>query len=53
MGWGLILRISEQPPLDEWGLIFGEAVHQLRSMLDNIVVNIGRVSGITDSKIIK
>ncbi|WP_041814935.1 hypothetical protein [Rhodococcus erythropolis] len=28
------LRVSSPPPIDEWGTMFGDAIHNLRSVLD-------------------
>lgn len=51
--WTLRLRVREQPPLDEWGLRFGEAIHQLRSSLDNLAVTVAKASGVTDVRQLK
>jgi hypothetical protein len=51
--WEMKLVVASSPPTDEWGLIFGEVVNHLRSVLENLVVAIARQSGITDPKDIK
>lgn len=44
LGFQLILReFGNPPPLEEWGLIFGECVHNLRSALDNLTFALARV----------
>lgn len=35
LSWQLRVDI-DPPPLDDWGFVFGEAVHNLRSCLDNL-----------------
>jgi hypothetical protein len=32
----LTLRVNSPPPLDEWSLIFGDSVHNLRAALDHL-----------------
>lgn len=53
LGWELKLTVREQPPLDAWGLTFGEAAHHLRALLDNAVVTIGKHAGLTSSELKK
>ncbi|MFK0131140.1 hypothetical protein ACIQRZ_12340 [Streptomyces rubiginosohelvolus] len=48
LSWELRLRVTQPPPLAEWGFRFGEAINHLRSTLDNLVVAIARQSGIED-----
>lgn len=43
-GWTLTLRLSLVPPLDELALTFSEAIHQLRSSLDNLVMTIAEAN---------
>jgi hypothetical protein len=53
LSWTLRLRIDEPAPLEtEWNFIFDEAVHNLRSALDNAAVALGHLSGITDPKVL-
>jgi hypothetical protein len=53
LSWTLRLRFDEPPPLEtEWNFIFDEAVHNLRSALDNAAVTIGHHSGLTDPKVL-
>ncbi len=44
LGFRLILEdFTEPPPLDEWGLLLGECVHNLRSALDNLAFALSRL----------
>lgn len=44
LGFQLIQKdFAVAPPLDEWGLLFGECVHNLRSALDNLAFALARV----------
>lgn len=44
LGYRLILNDFNEPiPLDEWGLAFGECVHNLRSALDNLAFALARL----------
>jgi hypothetical protein len=35
-GIDLILRVTTPPPLDEWALVFGDGVHNVRAALDHL-----------------
>src|SRR4051812_17351457 len=50
LSWQLVLKVKQSPPLEEWSLLFGEAVHNLRSSLDNMTVNIARSAGVSEPK---
>lgn len=39
------LHVREQPPLDEWSLLFADAVHALRSSLDALAWEIATLDG--------
>ena len=41
----VILRVKHPPPLDEWALVFGDAVHNLRSALDSLVWELAHFDG--------
>lgn len=44
LGFQLIQKdFAENPPLDEWSLLLGECVHNLRSALDNLAFALARV----------
>ena len=44
LGFQLILNeFREPPPLDTWGLVIGECVHNLRSALDNLAYALARL----------
>jgi hypothetical protein len=44
LGYRVILEeFTESPPLDEWGLLVGECIHNLRSALDNLVFALARL----------
>jgi hypothetical protein len=45
--WTLTWEI-DPAPLEVWGFIFGDALHNLRSTLDNLLSFIARKEGITD-----
>lgn len=43
LGFKLIQnKFTEPPPLEEWGLIAGEIIHNIRSSLDNLVYALAR-----------
>jgi len=44
LSWELRLSVAS-PEFDAWGLMFGDAVHNLRSMLDNLVYSIAESEG--------
>jgi hypothetical protein len=41
----VVLRVHQQPLLDEWALLFGDAVHNLRSALDSLVWELAHFDG--------
>lgn len=44
LGYRLILQdFAETAPLDDWGLLIGECVHNLRSALDNLAFALARL----------
>jgi len=44
MGFRLILDdFAKSPPLDDWGLLVGECIHNLRSSLDNLAFALARL----------
>ncbi|MDP2289287.1 MAG: hypothetical protein Q8M73_12075 [Actinomycetota bacterium] len=43
--WDLVLVVRTDPDLDQWGLAFGEAVHQLRSALNSLVASVAQSLG--------
>jgi len=45
MACTMTLRMSDTPPIDRWGILFGEVVANLRAMLDNLLVNVVRTTG--------
>jgi hypothetical protein len=47
------LEIVRAPPVEQWGYMFGEAIHQLRAALDNYLVFVARESGITDPQVLR
>lgn len=53
LAWRLILTLDPAPPLKTWGFMFGDAIHNLRSLLDNLLVAIARAEGVTGSKLSK
>lgn len=44
LGMKVVLKeFRESPPFDEWALIFGECIHNLRSSLDNLAFGLARL----------
>lgn len=44
LGYRLIVEEFKNPPMtDDWGLLFGECIHNLRSSLDNLAFALSRV----------
>lgn len=43
------LRVSEEPPLEEWSLAFADAVHAMRSALDALTWDLSHLDGATPS----
>ncbi|GAA5037652.1 hypothetical protein ACFQRL_14230 [Microbacterium fluvii] len=41
----LRLVLRREPPVDEWGLILGDALHNFRGMLDNVVWALATLDG--------
>lgn len=41
----VILRVKQPAPVDEWALLFGDAVHNLRSALDSLVWELAHIDG--------
>jgi hypothetical protein len=41
----VILRVNQPPPVDEWALLFGDAVHNLRSALESLVWELAHYDG--------
>lgn len=52
LSWTLTWEI-DPPPLDVWGFIFGDAIHNLRATLDNLLSYIAREEGITDRRVLR
>ena len=44
LSWELIIEISE-PPLEDWSSLYGDAVHNLRSALDNLAWGLATAGG--------
>ncbi len=53
LGWKIFLIVKESPQLEGWGFLFGEAIQQLRSSLDNLIVNVARSHELTKEEDIK
>ena len=45
------MNFSQQPNLDDWGRTFGDAMHNLRSVLNNMVAEIAQAEGATKEQI--
>jgi hypothetical protein len=41
--WLILEEFKENPPIDYWGLVVGECVHNLRSALDNLCFSAARL----------
>lgn len=44
LSWELTVEVSE-PPLDDWSSLYGDAIHNLRSTLDNLAWGLTSASG--------
>lgn len=51
LSYKVILNFSQQPNLDDWGRTFGDAMHNLRSVLNNMVAEIALAEGATKEQI--
>jgi len=40
-----LMPVGNRPPLDEWGLLFGDAVHNLRAALDCVTWDLAHLDG--------
>lgn len=43
--WRLLLRVTSPPPIEEWGTIMGDCVHNLRSAMDAAVWDLATADG--------
>jgi hypothetical protein len=41
----VILQVKRRPPIEEWALLFGDALHNLRSALDSLVWELAHMDG--------
>jgi hypothetical protein len=51
LSYKIVLNFSQQPSLDDWGRTFGDAMHNLRSVLNNMVAEIAQAEGATKEQI--
>lgn len=51
LSYRVVLNFSQQPNLDDWGRTFGDAMHNLRSVLNNMVAEIAQAEGATREQI--
>lgn len=51
LSYKIVLNFSQQPSLDDWGHTFGDAMHNLRSVLNNMVAEIAQAEGATKEQI--
>lgn len=51
LSYKIVLNFSQQPNLDDWGRTFGDAMHNLRSVLNNMVAEIAQAEGATKEQI--
>lgn len=51
LSYKVVLNFSQQPDLDDWGRTFGDAMHNLRSVLNNMVAEIAQAEGATKEQI--
>ena len=49
LSWDLVVRTA-RPPLEKWGMLYGDAIHNLRAALDNLVWGLATASGTPPSK---
>jgi len=45
LSYKIVLNFSQQPDLDDWGRIFGDVMHNLRSVLNNMIAEIAQAEG--------
>jgi hypothetical protein len=45
--------VLSKPPLERWGFMFADGVHNARAALDNAVVAIARAAGVVDEKALR
>ncbi len=51
LSYKIVLNFSQEPNLDDWGRTFGDAMHNLRSVLNNMVAEIAQAEGVTKEQI--
>src|SRR5690348_7806848 len=51
LSYKIVLNFSQQPGLDNWGRTFGDTMHNLRSVLNNMVAEIAQAEGATKEQI--
>lgn len=51
LSYRVVLNFSQQPNLDDWRRTFGDAMHNLRSVLNNMVAEIAQAEGATKEQI--
>lgn len=49
-GWYLELLVKSDPPIDEWSMLFSDAIGQLRNTLDNFVFSVLTPLALDDTK---
>jgi len=47
----IVMNFSEQPNLEGWGRTFSDAIHNLRSVLNNMVAEIAHAEGVPNEQI--
>lgn len=51
LSYKIVLNFSQQPNLNDWGRTFGDVMHNLRSVLNNMVAEIAEAEGATKEQI--
>lgn len=51
LSYEIVMNFSEQPSLEDWGRTFNDAIHNLRSVLNNMVAEIAHAEGIPSNQI--
>lgn len=45
LSWQVVFRLAAPPPLVRWGLLFGDAIHNMRCVLDNLAWQLALLHG--------
>lgn len=51
LSYKIVLNFSEQPDIENWGRTFGDVMHNLRSVLNNMVAEIATAEGVSKDQV--